>query len=124
MHGFFFLYQQEIIPNEETVPSHVVINKAIEIQSLRDWISLIPERATHLTHNTNQSIILNLSMNDNELISKLANRIYYYRCAIAHAKGDIDEYMAIPEISNNEISNEISLIRWIAENVIKQCSNW
>ena len=102
----------------------LVINKAIEIQSLRDWISLIPERATHLTNNTNQSIILNLSMNDNELISKLANRIYYYRCAIAHAKGDIDEYMAIPEISNNEISNEISLIRWIAENVIKQCSNW
>ena len=26
----FFLYQQEIIPNEQTVPSHVVINKAIE----------------------------------------------------------------------------------------------
>ena len=26
----FFLYQQEIIPNEQMVPSHMVINKAIE----------------------------------------------------------------------------------------------
>lgn len=102
----------------------LVINKAIDAQTLINWIDQVPERATHLANNTNQSIILNVAMNSNELLSKLTNRIYYFRCSIAHAKGDTDEYMAMPEIGNSEISKEISLIRWVAENVIKQCSNW
>ena len=102
----------------------LVINKTIDAQTLINWINQVPERATHLANNTNQSIILNVAMNSNELLSKLTNRIYYFRCSIAHAKGDTDEYMAMPEIGNSEISKEISLIRWVAENVIKQCSNW
>lgn len=102
----------------------LVINKAIDIQALRDWINQIPERSVHLTKNANSNIILNVTMKDDDLLSKLANRIYYFRCSIAHAKGDTDEYVAMPEISNTEISKEISLIRWVAENVIKECSNW
>lgn len=102
----------------------LVLNKAINVLAMRNWISHIPERIANLSTNTNPSIVLNLAMNDNELISKLANRIYYYRCSIAHAKGDVDEYIAIPEISNKAISNEIPLIRWVAENTIKHCSNW
>lgn len=102
----------------------LVLNKAIDVLVMRDWLSQTPERITHLSTNGNPSIVLNLAMNDNELLSKLANRIYYYRCSIAHAKGDVDEYIAIPEISNQEISYEIPLIRWVAENTIKHCSNW
>ena len=102
----------------------LVLNKAINVLSMRNWISQIPERIANLSTSTNPSILLNLAMNDNELISKLANRIYYYRCSIAHAKVDVDEYIAIPEISNKAISNEIPLIRWVAENTIKHCSNW
>ena len=102
----------------------LVLNKAIDVLVMRNWLSQTPERITHLSTNGNPSIVLNLAMNDNELLSKLANRIYYYRCSIAHAKGDVDEYIAIPEISNQEISYEIPLIRWVAENTIKHCSNW
>lgn len=103
---------------------NLVINKAIDVQTLIDWINRVPERVTYLANNTNKRIVLKVNMNNEELLTKLTNRIYYFRCSIAHAKGDTDEYIAMPEISNSEISKEISLIRWVAENVIKQCSNW
>ena len=55
--------------------------------------------------------ILNLQAADDKLISSLAERIYFFRCAIAHAKGDADMYMAIPEISDTIICGELPLLK-------------
>ena len=47
-------------------------------------------------------------------------RIYSYRCSIAHAKGDVDEYIAIPTMNNEDIATEIPLIKYIAFQVLKE----
>lgn len=48
--------------------------------------------------------------------------MYGYRCSIAHAKGDVEEYIAIPSISKEKISAEIPLVKYLAYEVIKNCS--
>lgn len=102
----------------------LVLNKAVNVQELKKWLNKSSERINAYTIKKDNGLYLDLSVSDEKIISKLASRIYYYRCSIAHAKGDIDEYIAIPEINNNDIRNEILIIRWVAENVIKKCSTW
>ena len=56
------------------------------------------------------------------IIAGLASRIYAFRCAIAHSKGDIDEFIAVPLTNDNEILNEIELIKYVAYEALKKCS--
>ncbi len=44
------------------------------------------------------------------------------RCSIAHAKGDVDEYIAVPTVSDSEIGLEIELIKYVAYEALKACS--
>lgn len=57
-----------------------------------------------------------------KIISDLVARVYGYRCSIAHAKGDVEEYIAIPSISKEKISAEIPLVKYLAYEVIRSCS--
>lgn len=41
------------------------------------------------------------------------------RCSIAHAKGDVDEYIAVPTVSDSEIGLEIKLIKYVAYEALK-----
>ena len=65
---------------------------------------------------------IGLSKSDDKIIGKLVERIYSFRCSIAHAKGDIDEYIAIPMLSDEDIINELPLVKYIAFEVLKKCS--
>ena len=102
----------------------LVLTKAIDVQNIMEWLALDSDRIRYFANNAIPGIVLNVALSETDFIARLANRIYHFRCAIAHAKGDVDAYMAMPEISHNEIEKEILLIRIVAENVIKQCSNW
>lgn len=102
----------------------LVLQKAVDVESIKNLIRQTPERTSYFANTSNPKIALDSTASTNEFISKLANRIYYFRCSIAHAKGDIDDYIAIPEINDHQISKEILIIRYVAENVIKQCYNW
>ena len=57
-----------------------------------------------------------------KIISNIVERVYGYRCSIAHAKGDVEEYIAIPNISRKIIAAEIPLVKYLAYEVIKNCS--
>ena len=48
--------------------------------------------------------------------------MYGYRCSIAHVKGDVEEYIAVPTISKEIIAAEIPLVKYLAYEVIKNCS--
>jgi len=98
----------------------LVLKKALDISQLKAWIA---SDADYLSaYCAGGAISLDLSKPDDKVIGKLAERIYSYRCSIAHAKGDVDEYIAIPTLSNENIAGEIPLIKYIAFRVLKECS--
>lgn len=82
----------------------------ININSLKRWVN-------SLSVDEIQSVDVggyNLEIKD--------ERVYGYRCSIAHAKGDVEEYIAIPNISRKIIAAEIPLVKYLAYEVIKNCS--
>ena len=89
----------------------LVLKKSLDIDDMSAWI---------LSDIKLKNI--DFSKSHDKIINKIAERIYTFRCAIAHAKGDIDEYMAIPALSNQDIKNEIPLVKYVALEVLKKCS--
>lgn len=100
----------------------LVLKKAVVVSELLAWINENPEKVDRYTNSGISEINLRLSATDEKILSKLATRIYFFRCSIAHAKGDIDEFIALPEVSGEEIKQELPLVRWVAEHAIKYCS--
>ena len=98
----------------------LVLKRSVDISQLKDWLN---EDAFRLSKYCGEDKPgLDLSKSDNAIISRLAERIYSYRCAIAHAKGDADMFMAIPTIHDADVYKEIELIRHVACEVLKKCS--
>lgn len=97
----------------------LVLKKALNVSHFKGWIA---SNADYLsTYCAGDAISLDMSKPDDKIIGKLVERIYSYRCSIAHAKGDVDEYIAIPMLSNENIAGEIPLIKYIAFQVLKEC---
>ena len=98
----------------------LVLAEAVNMDDLKTCILALPERAYQYTEDTSISnkILINLSANDDKIIGKLAERIYFFRCAIAHAKGDVDEFLALPDISDSLISAELPLLKNIAKKAL------
>lgn len=102
----------------------LVLTRGMDIEIIREWISDSSDRIEQYTQCLNDKIKIDLSKSDEKVISKISERIYYYRCAIAHAKGDTDDYLAIPEESDDIIEKEIPLLKLIAQNILKSCSEF
>lgn len=94
----------------------LVLQKVIDIQELKNYINSTQEKLNQYTTDITISnkIQIRLDAADTKIINKLAERIYFFRCAIAHAKGDIDEYLALPDISDSVIHHELPLLKKIA----------
>ena len=102
----------------------LVLTRGINIEIIKKWISENVERTEQYTRCSNDKIRIDLDKPHEKIINKLAERIYYFRCAIAHAKGDTDEYLAIPQESDDIIEKEIPLLKVVAQNVLKNCSEF
>lgn len=102
----------------------LVLNRGLDITIIKEWINNSLERIQQYTNCSDPRLNIDLSKPNEKIIGKLAERIYYYRCAIAHAKGDTDEYLAVPEQSNDIILKELPLLKLIAEKVLKNCSEF
>lgn len=98
----------------------LVIKRAIDITKFKTWLNSNSEYINIYCNSTEYKI--DISKEDKIIISSLVERVYGYRCSIAHAKGDVEEYIAIPSISKEKISAEIPLIKYLAYEVIKNCS--
>lgn len=99
----------------------LVLQNSINIQNLKSWIQQEPLRVTTYCHSSENAI--DLSKSDDKIISALSERIYKFRCSIAHAKGDVDEFIAVPTISESDISKELDIMKYLAYEVLKACSN-
>lgn len=98
----------------------LVLAGAVNVDDLQTFILALPERVYQYTEDTSISnkILISLSANDDKIIGKMAERIYFFRCAIAHAKGDVDEFLALPDISDSLISAELPLLKNIAKKAL------
>lgn len=107
---------------KESESLKLVLSRSIDVDKFKTWIKSSTDREVLYCTKNGEIPILDLSANDEKIVSKLADRIYYYRCAIAHAKGDIDEYVALPYQSDKTINLELPLIRYVASLALKECS--
>ena len=98
----------------------LVLKSAIDIAKLKTWINSNSEYIDIYCNSQNYKI--DLSKDDKKIISNIVERVYGYRCSIAHAKGDVEEYIAVPTISREIIAAEIPLVKYLAYEVIKNCS--
>lgn len=98
----------------------LVFLRSIDITKFKTWINSKSEYVCAYCDSPEYKI--DISKDDKKIISGLVERVYGYRCSIAHAKGDVEEYIAIPSISKEKISAEIPLVKYLAYEVIKNCS--
>ena len=98
----------------------LVLKRAIDIPKFKTWINSNSEHFD--IYCRSQGYKIDLSKEDKKIISNIVERVYGYRCSIAHAKGDVEEYIAIPNISRKIIAAEIPLVKYLAYEVIKNCS--
>lgn len=98
----------------------LVFSKSIDIAKLKKWLSL------HLDYQkiycNSDTLSIDTSKSDSKIIDQLVERVYSYRCSIAHAKGDIEEFIAIPLLSRETIANELPLLKYLSFEVIEKCS--
>nr|WP_278416041.1 hypothetical protein [Mediterraneibacter faecis] len=98
----------------------LVLKRAIDIPKFKTWINSNSEHFD--IYGRSHGYKIDLSKEDKKIISNIVERVYGYRCSIAHAKGDVEEYIAIPNISRKIIAAEIPLVKYLAYEVIKNCS--
>lgn len=105
---------------EERESLKLVLKKAVNIQNFKTWLS---SNADYVRlYCSGSAYCIDLAKTDDKIIGKIVERIYSFRCSIAHAKGDVDEYVAVPSLSNDDIKNEIPLVKYMALEVLKSCS--
>lgn len=98
----------------------LVLKSAIDTVKLKIWLNSNLKYID--TYCNSQDYKIDLSKDDKKIISSIAERVYGYRCSIAHAKGDVEEYSAVPTISKETIAAEVPLVQYLAYEVIKNCS--
>lgn len=49
-------------------------------------------------------------------------RAYGFRSSIEREKGNAEEYIAVPEFGRKRIVNELPLVKYLAFDVIQNCS--
>lgn len=98
----------------------LVLQRAVNIQNLKKWIY------SSLTYQNcycnSPELKIDITKEDKKIILALSDRIYGHRCAIAHAKSDIEEYVAVPALSKKKIADELPLLKYLAFEVISKCS--
>lgn len=98
----------------------LVLQRAVDISKLKGWIC--SNTAYQNQYCNSPELKIDITKEDKKIISSLAERVYGYRCSIAHAKGDVEEYIAVPSLSKEIIASELPLLKYLAFEVISNCS--
>lgn len=106
--------------SNERAALKLVFSRAIDITKLKNWLSSNPEYQR--IYCNSGALKIDTSKVDGKVVNQLVARVYGYRCSIAHSKGDVEEYIAIPSLSKKKIANELPLLKYLAFEVISNCS--
>ncbi len=110
---------------KEKASLKIIIQESLTISDFNEWLTSNVTRQEKYTKELKygkRNYAIDITKSNDKVLGNLAERIYFFRCAIAHAKGDIDEYIAIPRLTDKEIEKELDLIRYIAFHVLKKYS--
>lgn len=99
----------------------LVLLSAVNITKLKNWLS--SNSKNHEIYCNSDVLKIDTSKTDIKVTEQLVERVYAYRCSIAHSKGDVEEYIAIPSLSRKKIANELPLLKYLAFEVISNYSN-
>lgn len=117
------IVKQYLKLNKESAAIKLVLEKAIDVNELKQWLNEKPERLMYFTQNEDgllSAFNIDLSVNDKLIISKLSDRIYSLRCSIVHSKADIDGFSFIPSLNDTNLANEIPLMSFVASRVLER----
>ncbi len=106
--------------SNERAALRLVFLRAIDITKFKSW--LYSNAEYHDIYCNSEELKIDSSRVDSKVIDQLVERVYSYRCSIAHSKGDVEEYIAIPSLSKEKIVNELPLLKYLAFEVISNCS--
>lgn len=109
---------KKVINERDTLK--LIFSKSIDVTKFKNWINSNSD--FQQIYCCSENLTIDISKNDEKILSKLVERVYSYRCSIAHAKGDVEEYIAVPFIENQIIANELPLLRYLAFEVINYFS--
>lgn len=98
----------------------LVLTRSLDISKFKSRI--LQDKSRVNKYCNSQKTPIDLTKSDEKIVGRLCERIYSMRCSIAHAKGDVDEYIAVPTVSDSEIGLEIELIKYVAYEALKACS--
>lgn len=98
----------------------LVLKDCVDMAAFKSWLTQSTSRVNQYC--TSSSYAIDLSKSDDKIIAKLGERIYAMRCSIAHAKGDIEEYIAVPSVNDSEVLAELELVKYAAYEALKKCS--
>lgn len=99
----------------------LVLSKCVDVAKIKIWVYSDPILIQQYTASCERKLDFNKS--EKKIIAQLSERIYYFRCSIAHAKGDLEEYITIPQYNEATIERELYLMQKIAFQVLKYWSN-
>lgn len=106
--------------SNERAALRLVFSRAIDITKLKNWLS---SNSKYQEIYCNSEVLkIDISKVEGKVTDQLVERVYCYRCSIAHSKGDVEEYIAIPSLSKQKIANELPLLKYLAFEVISNCS--
>lgn len=97
-----------------------VLDEVLEQTTFLAWLNIPQNMIKYCSPSDPYFIDLTTSFND--IISSTINRIYGYRCSIAHAKNNPNLFIALPELSNSIIENELPLVEFISKLVLNYYS--
>lgn len=106
--------------SNERAALKLVFSRAIDITKFKNWLGSNPKYQG--IYCNSEALKIDTSKVDGKVINQLVARVYGYRCSIAHSKGDVEEYIAIPLLSKKKIANELPLLKYLAFEVISNCS--
>lgn len=106
--------------SNERAALKLVFSRAIDITKLKNWLSSNPKYQE--IYCNSEALKIDASKADGKVTDQLVARVYGYRCSIAHSKGDVEEHIAIPSLSKKKIANELPLLKYLAFEVISNCS--
>lgn len=102
----------------------LVLGGCVDLDGIRTWMR--GDQSLQYTYaqcdRYGSEVKLKLESTDDKLLGSLARRIYFFRCSIAHSKGDAGEFAARPMVHDEEIGKELPLLRRVAYDALEYWS--
>ncbi|MGE9753265.1 hypothetical protein ACQP3R_10185 [Bacillus inaquosorum] len=108
-------------PNELLIVKYIATNSITELEVVT-WLDDIKSRGKHYTEPSEKYPAL-FPLKATEIVESVAKRIYSIRCSLVHSKEAPNDANFIPNLNDEIIDKEISLIKYVAEKVLYKWSN-